>query len=445
MKKKTGNFLLLILAGMISPVFILWILTFFLQHRATTRMTPQQQGEYTAWLNEKLFFNPDDLTVENYKTETINSARIFYNLFDRDLLYFNEIGHRFRDLREDVGTSDTAQWNALAAEMPRMEPLLAAFEDCVSRPDYELDIFQKDLLTTATTYLAFDFQPAVGAVKMLVLKGNLLIRGGKFEDAASIAEIIMRAARAQRYSSVISRTICENLRTRGIFLWHTVLNYCDDPEILRCILERQRRFLPSPGAVIENENLLVSDSIAVIRHANRFGISADVQGKTGCRIYAEMWRVQADYMERYTLPAITTERERKFELDAIKAYRTISAIHGGRITKFRDMMGRIISPAAIPSLYPAPPVLPEEAYTQSLLSRAYYDLLTLETEHKIRKLEVDKSGQVSVLKDVFSKEGKPYRKTNVYYSIGPDGIDRGARVPYDPTNGTNSAGDIYFH
>jgi hypothetical protein len=50
------------------------------------------------------------------------------------------------------------------------------------------------------------------------------------------------------------------------------------------------------------------------------------------------------------------------------------------------------------------------------------------------------------LDDPFSKRDayrlKVRNRDLVIYSIGPDREDNGASFPYDPTNGTNSAGDI---
>jgi hypothetical protein len=407
-------------------------------------MSPAEKQENEDWLNKKLFFSPDDLATKPFAPKTIQYASKFYNQFNDNQRYFTEACHRFRDLRMDLGTSDTAQWIVLVDEMANMNPLLASFEECISQPDYELDVFQKDILTTSPSYLAYDFQPATAEVKMLAMKGNLFIREGKFDDAASIAETILRAARAKRYSSVISRSLADHIKMQGVTLWHNLLKNCDDTPTLLRMAEAQRRHYASPVSFSENENILVSNSIATIRWANSRGIPADIQGKTGCQIYGEMWRVEADYMEQYQLPK-THDQLKKFDREAIKSYRTISAIYGGPITSFRGWLGRMVAPAVMPALNPAPPIPYEEAYTKSLVCKAYFDLLILETEQIIQERKGgDRTGRMNELKDVFAKDGKPYRQTPVFYSVGPDGIDRGARILYDPTNGTISAGDIYF-
>jgi len=51
-------------------------------------------------------------------------------------------------------------------------------------------------------------------------------------------------------------------------------------------------------------------------------------------------------------------------------------------------------------------------------------------------------------RDPFSRDSLRYlfnaeKKTFVVYSIGPDEVDNGAAFPYDPTNGTDSPGDIF--
>ena len=47
--------------------------------------------------------------------------------------------------------------------------------------------------------------------------------------------------------------------------------------------------------------------------------------------------------------------------------------------------------------------------------------------------------------DPFAGDGVSYRRADGrYYSVGPDGVDDGGAVTYDPANGTASAGDIFL-
>ena len=83
-----------------------------------------------------------------------------------------------------------------------------------------------------------------------------------------------------------------------------------------------------------------------------------------------------------------------------------------------------------------------------------YDLARLRILNRIRELEgkppITKVGQLDSKKlnlknDPFNTIPLSYSDTlKDFYSIGPDAIDDKGKLLYDPTNGTNSLGDIYL-
>jgi hypothetical protein len=70
----------------------------------------------------------------------------------------------------------------------------------------------------------------------------------------------------------------------------------------------------------------------------------------------------------------------------------------------------------------------------------------LEGEKLLKDVEDYPSEMIPVgLHDPFSGEKYPWNEEkSTFYSYGPDGIDNGCAIMYDPTNGTISGGDIWI-
>ncbi len=47
-----------------------------------------------------------------------------------------------------------------------------------------------------------------------------------------------------------------------------------------------------------------------------------------------------------------------------------------------------------------------------------------------------------ILEDIFAEDGASYRLKPLPYSLGPDRVDQQGVLHFDPTNGTQSAGDL---
>jgi len=190
---------------------------------------------------------------------------------------------------------------------------------------------------------------------------------------------------------------------------------------------------------------MLSDYIGIIRDIQRKGIKADIQGKTGEEILAECMRVQVEFMEKYVLPVQKSEVGRQNAKRNIQSFKFLVGIFGGSPRNFRELFGKAASPFVSQVLYSVAIPNTAEAYTRSRVAQARYDILMLETARRIQIIEGESPSEaVSPIKDVFANNGQIYGMADSYYSLGPDGMDQKASILYDPTNGTNSAGDIYL-
>jgi hypothetical protein len=216
---------------------------------------------------------------------------------------------------------------------------------------------------------------------------------------------------------------------------------------------RQNELSPRKGFISPDIDVMVSDQIGSIRMAQRFGIASDIEGKTGREIMGEWFRAEAEFQENVVLPLVSDPSEIERIQKSIDGYRMPSAVFGAEPTGFKSLGYRLGSPIISPILFRIATPNFGEARTREKVALAKYDLLRLFTANKLYFLEHHKEPErmedlvpeyiPELLIDPFT-EKEPFRKESFFYSIGPDKIDQKGAVPYDPTNGTVSPGDIYF-
>jgi hypothetical protein len=97
----------------------------------------------------------------------------------------------------------------------------------------------------------------------------------------------------------------------------------------------------------------------------------------------------------------------------------------------------------------------EEARKREQIMLAQEDLLRLETARKLYRIERGSEPETlaalapkylkEIPSDRFGKDGAPYRMAGrTIYSIGPDAADQSGASLYDPSNGSDSAGDVFL-
>lgn len=448
MEKSWRNNSLIVLAIIIGLVILAFAgLKMFVDYKALSRLTPEQKKQYEEFVTKKLTFDPDEIKAEPFTSETMQLVSHLRTIYDADSQFFSEMQNRYNKVKKQTADgSATSAWDDLTSDLPRLEPLLAAYEELIKRPDYELSAFRLDENDLSMMGVhGLSGAHVQNSFRFMEMKTRILIRDGMLEDALELAPLLIRASRTRHYDTLISRLIGISFRNLGTIIWHEAMRKCNDAALLRRTLERQKELADWEGAVREGENIMISDYIGLIRDIQKKGFAADIQGKTGQEIMSESLRVQTEYLEKIVLPTKSSDQARKNLNDQINALKITNGALGGTPRSFKEFLGKAASPFVSPVLYSVGMPNTGEAYTRSRIAQARYDLLMLETARRIRELEGGGDAEAGLkFNDVFASNGRTYGLEQSYYSIGPDGKDQRASIAYDPTNGTISRGDVYL-
>jgi len=430
-------------------IIILLLATYFIIRQiALSRLTPDERRQYKEWFTKKWYFEPEDLAAAPFSKDTIEAAKKLRTQYEihKDKALRLVVHHR-KFISSDGKSTDTVNMNNLIPDMVELEPMFSAFEGLVKKPDYDLTALRAGMEYHGMQTMSVSFINSLEYIKTCVL-----LYQGKIDEALQNAEITVCASRVPRYSSIISLFEGISSMQRGIKAWYAAVKQCNNAVLLRHSLERMRKVAPRKDLIVKDVPLMLLELIGAIRDAKKGGLAVrDIQGKTANEIALEAMRIYDEYMEKICLPSIREPAEKARREKILKEEIDFSAVFGYKVKSLRGLFYKIASPFynswMLTQYRSSLPLNPFNVHIRVQCALAYYDLLMLETERKIRKLEGG-GAEVSIieksLKDVFSKDGQAYGEKPVFYSVGPDCIDQHASILYDPTNGTISPGDVFF-
>jgi hypothetical protein len=451
--KKNRKFIKIFLITIVVLLLLVGAGIFFIRLWILSKMPPDMRDYYHVWSSKPLHFNPADIEAPPFEMKTAQAAIKFREEWEKHKEPALKIAEEYKIYikGEDDGAPETI---SLEKELPKLDPLIQAFQQLIERDDYEIDAMvtaedPKDMPGIPVS----NFMQFQVSVKIMGLKAWQLVNDGKISEALNMAETMIKASKSHPFSILISQLIAIAGFSLGTETWHYVISLCEDPELLRSALIRQNELAPQKGFITPDINLNVSDNIGMIRMAQRFGIATDIEGKTGREIMGEWFRVEGEFQENVILPATSNPSEIERIKQLIKGYRNSSALFGGE-TKSIGVLGyRLVSPVICPLMFRIAVPNFEEARTREKAALAKYDLLRLYTAKKLFFLEHQKEPEKmedlvpeyipELLIDPFT-EKEPFRKESFFYSIGPDELDQKGAILYDPTNGTITPGDIFF-
>jgi hypothetical protein len=320
---------------------------------------------------------------------------------------------------------------------------------------YEFDAFSEGIDPSINQdFPAPDYKAIQVVADLIQLKSLALAESGEYAGAAAFAWVNLKASRVHPYSSVISRLVALSILDKGLESLEKIVRECPDPDLLQNIFEYQGVLTYHLPVLIRPHAFPQTDWLGYIRQAKRMGLDVRIQGLTAQQIFFEWQRAQALYKERFVLPHITDPRERN-EIIAFRKNMDLVLNYIGDEKKSKKnyyygatalAYSRIFFETAVPNYM--------EAKTMENYIRTRLNLLILETGKKLEALGrkdaiLESGGKISdFIKrrclDIFSENGEPIKTGPFFYSIGPDGIDQKGEVPYDPTNGSQSAGDVFI-
>ncbi|MBN1902942.1 hypothetical protein JW926_16585 [Candidatus Sumerlaeota bacterium] len=445
-----------------TVILLLLIITgwkIYWENIAYSRMPPEQKKEFDEWRSVNLNLTLEELEAQPFSEETSEAVKAFASEWkdrQRNVSELTQLYYEYRD--KSAREKSPEEFMKITEKLEQHEPLIRAFENLANQPDYEIEalVLCNDVFTSNYEYLNHDSEmtpvyPLMANQGLLEIKTDALLFEGKVLEASQAAETIIRSAKSHKYSMLMNRMIAMQGLNRGVKTWYRVVNHCDDPRMLREILDRQNLLVP-PVLTEKDKNILVTHNLGIIRIAMRLGMDVDIENKTGRGIFRESLRLERRYLNERVFPYIKNKSQKE-RLGRVISYtgsrrKVLHKISDFLILDSWDLYGK---PAML-YLFNAPNA--KEVITRDMATRSRYDILRLETAQNLYAME--KGGTPGILsdlvpeyipvlpKDLFSKEEKGLGEKPFIYSIGPDEIDQKGELGYDPTNGTISPGDIYF-
>ncbi|MBN1902944.1 hypothetical protein JW926_16595, partial [Candidatus Sumerlaeota bacterium] len=274
-------------------------------------------------------------------------------------------------------------------------------------------------------------------------------------EALNMAETMIKASKSHLYSTLTCQIIAIAGYSMGTQTWQYLISRCNDQELLRYTLIRQNELALRKDLASRKIVIGISDSIGMIRMAQKFGIVSNIEGKSRREIYGEWFRVEAEFQEKVVIPLVSNPSEIAGIMKRVSGYRMTSTEFGTEVTGMRSLKYKLISPVIGPLYcqFGVPNYL--EFLIRERAAITKFGLLRLYTAKKLYLLEHKKEPEKmedlvpeyipELLMDPFSISTKqPFPKESFFYSIGPDNKDQKGAFLYDPTNGTVTPGDIYF-
>jgi len=452
--------------------FLMMGIRLYIEKKIMSRLGAEGKIQYEDWRTRKLSFAPEDIEAMPFQEKTLEAAERFYKIWDEKKEDARNLEQKYKmyktkmSEKNDQDTSTTSS-QSLAKEreyrniedfyeeLPPFESLITAFEEMVNQPDYEIDVItaEGDPWGMAYTGRQDYFLSLQVLSRILEIKTSSLLSEGRTAEAFAAAETIIRASKSHPFSTLLHRLIGITILSNGSRAWHEIVAQCSDAILLRETLKQQLALKPKKDLIPEDGLVQVSDAIGQIRSAKRRGIETSIQGMTGREILGESMRVEAEFLEKFSLPKITDQKQKENIQEMINNMKTSSSLFGGKPRNLWAFGAKAVSSIASPILYNIARPNFLEAKTREKFSRARYDLLILSTAGKIYTLEhgaePEKPEDLTpgllpeIPGDPFAQDGKSYMSKPRLYSVGPDSIDQEATVLYDPTNGTVSSGDIF--
>ncbi len=450
---KGWNKLLLIVSIILMiPMVALYGLKFFLDAKIKSKYSQEQLKRLDELKTKKVSVKSaapiviknkkslNDLMKELSDEYTASGVKDYFNLY-----------YSYNKPQENKDKIDKEMFENLK----KIEPLIEKLKAVVDSPDYNLDCAnQKEIPAGPSGIPGPNFLPLQNAILGLTIQAKWFCSQRRYEEAFINAEYIIRASKTDLYSRNISNFIAINFYAKGAVSWYdSVLKY-DDLNLLKKTFEKQKELKRDSGFILRDIDMQIVDYIGNIRAAERLGIDVDYENKTGLELFAESFRVEAEYMEKFVMPNLTDPEDLKIIKRMIENYRMASAVAGGKAIGLKPVLIKIIGPFIRNQLIVLSNPNEKEALTRDDVALTKYNLMIVETAKKIYELENNKDIEnisdlvpdylSEIPEDIFNDSKFPLIYDKEIFSIGPDKNDNEAQILYDPTNGTRSPGDIYL-
>lgn len=399
--------LALLIVAIVAGVFGLRA---YLHHQATENMTPEEIQAMTAFFEEPVEIPSGWQIVEPFPSEVVEAGEKVRTLAAQTSNRSMEWSELLKRLQQGESLTN-AEWDRLKETVEREQPLIDAIKTLARTPGYELEAFPSGESGDDLPNLLL-FQ---NSLYLLCNQAYLQGRIDRWEEAFDSALTGLHLAVRHPASTLIAHLIGltgENLASQCI---SNLALQCNDPAILQNVLLRMEALDSRINLQCLGDAGWV-DMVGMLRSASRRGMPVDLAS-------------------------------RQPKIDFLRQWMKLSGSSGSAI---QETEIPILSRSIMETLYTIWIPNAEEAQVRENAAHAQFDLARLTVARRIDTLShAEDPGKGTTVKlagqltDPFTDAPYLYSEARqAYYSAGPDQADQGMTVPYDPTNGTVSEGDI---
>lgn len=414
--------------------------------------TPQGRVGFHAWQNDKIHLPDETLSAEPFKPATREAAAKFAEAWKLNQKaaesLFNEL-QGMDPLQRRLIDPETLDYAMVQQRLAVLQPIMDAFAELVSQPDYTIQAAASDSDYDANGELPVpEFRAIQANVILMRLRTYCQVHDRKLEDAEKTVSLMTRATRVEPYDPIVSSLIGIFGRTITADAWIHLVRNCEDRTMLRRMLDAQIEQARHPVLYMENMPFPVANSIGELRELRRRGIRADYQDKTGFELLFIVERVKREYLEKVVIPQVRSNPE------MAKAAEAALQQHDTRYLDTSTPIVKTFLRAMIYADIDRKTALKKDPTTRSYYSAVKIDLLAVETSKKLYTLDHGRPPATladlvpqyipQIPRDRFADAAPVKFARDCYYSVGPDKSDDHAAIMYDATNGTASVGDVFF-
>lgn len=424
-----------------------------IESAALKNMTPQEVMQYKEWKDKKLTLPADVLEVAPFTSTTQVAAENFRAAWRKQKIRADAVVEMYFPPRANCPDAAT-----MKRDVTELDPLIQAFKTLVDQSDYELNAitageFCVDLAQDEEDAEGFhwysipmlDKDTINACSKLMWLKTCTLVNENKAGDAFDWTAAMIRAARVNKYDSEMTQTISLDISTDGVAAWQNLVLSCTDPAYLRNELQemndlqKQLVFMTSPlPATIWNY-------VGELREIKRRGMNPEVQNLTGLEIQEATEKAKSEYEKKFFPPEKQSQSE--------EGQTGRNSEKNANAAKWEKTVKTVAASSFNPLFLKISVSLHDELVKKGKCVLTNFDFLRVQTAQKIWTLEHGSPAPhlaslvPNPLKELpvdrFMIGEVPFHEIgSAWYSVGPDGIDGKGKITYDPTNGTDSTGDM---
>ncbi len=397
--------------------------------------TPENYAVMRECLDNTLDVPPEWFADTDYDQGLIqqsNDLSIIYQNLDLQKYAFDIIT---KILKGDAISQE--QWDVIHQDVESMRAYTDKLMAYTKRPDYELsalaEIPSYYSASRSPNYLMLQI-----ASKALQLRTYSAAKSGQWRDAFQANLASHRMAQRRPAIDLIAHLIAAAIQEMSCYSTAWLMKRCDDEVVLREALEELK-------LLDKKVNLNVLDKILELTIINRLHwVKKDnpdidmTPGKTGYFYFqqlsssclAEMKMMQKQHNIQTNLPSA----------EVLSIWKAI-----GFEKQVTEMLFSVSMPNILNARFREKNATARYQVTLLYLASKLYQINKGEHPQKFNDLMPDYFD--AEIYDPFVEDGvtKPYAfdaSKKMFYSIGPDKKDDLNKIPYDPSNGLSSRGDI---